>query len=97
MPVLPGRGGSPDCFPGTIFSGSLFIQDNANLDYCLLQITSGDPASMFGYLEIDDRAAVVDEEIYIIGHPGGKCVLRQMPYYRCQQGPRFDCSSHSHE
>lgn len=45
----------PDCYPGTVFSGATFIQDNSNLDYCLVQVTSGDPASTFGYLEIDNR------------------------------------------
>ena len=61
-----------DCFPGTIFSGGIFIKDSANLDYCLMQVASGNPASQFGWLEIDNRAAVVGEEIYIIGHPGGR-------------------------
>jgi len=62
----------PDCFPGTIYSGAVFIQANANYDYCLMQITTGDPAPTFGYLDIDDRVAVPGEEIYIIGHPGGR-------------------------
>ncbi len=62
----------PDCFPGTIFSGATFVQDDANLDYCLLQITSGNPSSQYGYLELDDRVAVVGEQIYIPQHPDGR-------------------------
>ena len=68
-----------DCYQGTIFSGATFIQDNADLDYCLMQINNGDPASSFGYLEIDDRVAVVGEEIYIVGHPGGRA--KEMTIY----------------
>ncbi len=60
------------CHPGTIHSGATFIQDNPGLDYALVQITSGDPAATFGYLEIDDREAVLDEQIYIPQHPGGR-------------------------
>ena len=60
------------CYPGAVFSGATFIQDSANLDYCLVQINSGNPAATYGYLEIDDRDAVVDEEIYILQHPGGR-------------------------
>ena len=65
------------CHAGDVYSGAAFIQDNANLDYCLVQIDSGDPASVHGYLQIDDRAAsvgttVVGEEIYILQHPGGR-------------------------
>jgi len=60
------------CYPGTVFSGGTFIQDNASLDYCLVQINTGDPASTYGYLEIDNRTAVPGEEIYIPQHPGGR-------------------------
>ena len=60
------------CHVGTIFSGATFIQDNYNYDYCLVQITSGNPASTYGFLEIDNRDAVAGEEIYIPQHPGGR-------------------------
>jgi len=60
------------CWPGTVFSGATFIQDNANLDYCLVQIDSGNPAATYGYMEIDDRVAVPGEQIYIPQHPGGR-------------------------
>ena len=60
------------CHPGVIFSGATFIQDNPALDYALVQITSGNPAATYGFLEIDDRTAVVGEQIYIPQHPGGR-------------------------
>ncbi len=60
------------CHPGVVISGATFIQDSAALDYALLQITSVNPASTYGYLEIDDRAAVVGEQIYIPQHPNGR-------------------------
>ncbi|MBN1511996.1 MAG: trypsin-like peptidase domain-containing protein, partial [Phycisphaerae bacterium] len=68
-----------ECFPGTVYSGATFIQDSYNLDYCLVQITSGDPAATFGYLEIDNRVATVGEQIYIVGHPGGRA--KEMSIY----------------
>ena len=37
-----------------------------------MQITSGDPAAIYGFLQIDDRVAVVGEEIYIPQYPGGR-------------------------
>lgn len=59
------------CDQGTIFSGAAFVQDNADLDYALVQIDSGDPAATYGYLAIDDRDAVTGERIYIPQHPKG--------------------------
>lgn len=65
-----------ECFPGYVYSGATFIQDSANLDYCLmvLNVQAGepDPATTYGFLELDDRVAIPGEEIYIIGHPGGR-------------------------
>ncbi len=60
------------CHDGVVFSGATFIQDSASLDYALVQITSGDPAGTYGHLDIDDRSAVVGEQIYIPQHPGGR-------------------------
>jgi len=60
------------CWPGTVFSGATLIQYSSNLDYALVQINSGDPAATYGYLEIDNRVAVVGEQIYIPQHPGGR-------------------------
>ena len=59
------------CYPGAVFSGASFIQDSADLDYALVQISSGDPAATYGFMEIDSRDAVVGEQIFIPQHPGG--------------------------
>ncbi len=59
------------CHPGTIFSGATFIQDNAGLDYALVRL-NGNAAGTYGFLEIDNRDAVIGERIYIPQHPGGR-------------------------
>jgi hypothetical protein len=62
------------CYTGDIYSGALFIKDNAALDYSLVQVytTNGDPSLLYGYLEIDNRDAIVGEEIYQPAHPAGR-------------------------
>jgi hypothetical protein len=60
------------CYPGDVYSGATFVQTSSNLDYTLVQINSGSPAAQYGYLQIDDRDAVVGERIYIPQHPGGR-------------------------
>jgi hypothetical protein len=67
-----GSGNCQLCWTGDIFSGATFLKDSPALDYALVQITIGDPASSYGYLSIDDRDAMVGEEIYIPQHPGGR-------------------------
>ena len=59
------------CHPGAVFSGSSFIQDNPGLDYALVQL-SGNPAATYGFLQIDNRTAIVGEEVYLASHPGGR-------------------------
>ena len=59
------------CWPGTVISGGTFIQDSVALDYALVQL-AGNPAGTYGFLEIDNRTAVVGEQIYIPQHPGGR-------------------------
>jgi len=66
-----GDGNCQLCHPGNVISGATFIQDNPSLDYALVQITSGNPSATYGYLEIDNRDAIVGEEIYIPQHPSG--------------------------
>ncbi|MCK4341238.1 MAG: trypsin-like peptidase domain-containing protein, partial [Phycisphaerae bacterium] len=77
-PNCRGENGEP-VYRSDIYSGANYIQGDSNLDYCLVQIVSGDPAPIHGYLEIDNRTAIVGEEIYIIGHPGGR--LKEMTIY----------------
>ncbi|UCC31674.1 MAG: trypsin-like peptidase domain-containing protein [Phycisphaerales bacterium] len=59
------------CYTGDIYSGSAFIKDNAALDYSLVQL-AGNPAATYGYLEIDNRDAIVGEEMYQPAHPAGR-------------------------
>jgi V8-like Glu-specific endopeptidase len=58
------------CFPGTVYDGATFLKDDAGYDYCLVKV-NGNPAAVHGYLEIDNRVAVVGEQIYIVQHPNG--------------------------
>jgi V8-like Glu-specific endopeptidase len=60
------------CYPGTVFSGGTLIKDSANLDYALIEITSGNPAATYGYMTIDNRRVTAGEQIYIPQHPGGR-------------------------
>ncbi len=60
------------CFPGTVFSGATFIQDSPGLDYALVQINNGNPAATYGFLAIDNRTAVVGEQVYLVSHPSGR-------------------------
>lgn len=59
------------CYSGQTVSGGTFLRDNASLDYSLIQL-SGNLASTYGYLQIDDRAPIVGDEIYIPQHPSGR-------------------------
>jgi V8-like Glu-specific endopeptidase len=56
---------------GVIYDGSALVTVNASWDYALIQLV-GNPASIYGHLELDNREASVDEEIYIPQHPGGR-------------------------
>jgi hypothetical protein len=58
------------CFTGTVYDGQELIRYSSALDYSLIRL-AGAPASSWGYLEIDDRVANRDEEIYMPQHPGG--------------------------
>jgi hypothetical protein len=59
------------CHPGVIFSGATFVQTNAGLDYTLVQVP-GNPAATYGFLQIDNRDAVVGEQVYLVSHPAGR-------------------------
>ena len=67
-----GSGNCQGCHAGNIYSGATYIQDNFELDYCLVQFTISSPHDTFGFLEIDDRAAVLHEQIYVPQHPSGR-------------------------
>ena len=55
----------------TTYYGNTFITDSKTYDYCLLTL-QGTPQSTYGYLQLLNRAPVVNEDIYIIQHPGGR-------------------------
>ena len=63
--------GEPAAAQSRIFSGGVMLMTDAVLDFTLIRV-NGNPAAEFGYLEIDNRKAEVGEEIYILGHPGGR-------------------------
>lgn len=54
----------------TTVYGSTYVKDSTTYDYCLLTL-QGAPQSTYGYLQLLNRAPVVNESIYIIQHPGG--------------------------
>lgn len=66
-----GSGNCQLCFPGTIYSGAVFIQDSPGLDYALIQL-AGNPSATWGFLQIDDRQAVVGEQVYLVSYPAGR-------------------------
>lgn len=60
-----------NCWPGVIHSGGTMIRQSGQFDYALIQINEGDPASEYGYLEIDNRPPILGEQIFIPQHGGG--------------------------
>lgn len=55
------------------FQGGTWLDNHQNLDYTLIQAPAGeDPASTYGYLNLDCRLVPVNEQIYIPGHPSGR-------------------------
>jgi len=85
--------------PGTVWGGAgTYIQDDATLDYCLVQL-AGNPQSTYGYLQLRQSSPVLNEQIYIPQHPnawgkkiafdsdysqdGGKCKVNALNYNNC--------------
>ncbi|MGB3975522.1 MAG: trypsin-like peptidase domain-containing protein [bacterium] len=68
----------PQCGSGTAtveysFMGGTFLENEHYIDYTLIQAPAGeDPAGTYGWLNIDDRLADIDEQMFIVGHPGGR-------------------------
>jgi len=62
----------PNCHPGVVFSGGTLIAQDPWLDYSLILLSEGDPASQFGYLEFDNRPAILRERIYVPQHSAGE-------------------------
>ena len=66
------------CWTGNIWSGdATFIQNDAALDYALVHL-DGDPQATYGSFLLDNRAAIVNERIYIPQHPNGNAKMLAM-------------------
>ncbi|GAX12139.1 hypothetical protein FisN_1Hu064 [Fistulifera solaris] len=57
---------------GAMFDGAVLIKTSAELDYTLVQLSNGNPSSLYGFLELDEQLAPVGGQVYIPQHPGGK-------------------------
>jgi V8-like Glu-specific endopeptidase len=68
----------PQCGGGTAtfeysFMGGTFLENEYYIDYALVQApASEDPASVYGWITLDDRLADVGEMMFIAGHPGAR-------------------------
>jgi V8-like Glu-specific endopeptidase len=56
---------------GEIYDGTALLAVSAQWDYAVVQL-AGNPASKHGFLELDNRKASINEQIYIPQHPGGR-------------------------
>lgn len=56
----------------TKVTGKSVLRTDYTLDYTLYTINNPSTVSSFGYLSLDVRAPVTNEEIFIVQHPGGK-------------------------
>jgi V8-like Glu-specific endopeptidase len=63
--------GSGSSVTNTVASTSTFIKTNSTLDYTLVKLPVN-PTGTYGYLSLSSVAPVVNDRIYIVGHPGGR-------------------------
>ena len=54
-----------------VASSATFIKTNSSLDYTLVRLPSN-PTSTYGFLSLSSVAPVLNDRIYIVGHPGGR-------------------------
>jgi lysyl endopeptidase len=52
------------------YYGDSYVTDSTTYDFCLMTL-QGTPQNTYGYLDLLNRAPVLNEDIYIIQHPGG--------------------------
>ena len=68
--------GTPNCqlcHPGQFtISGANFLRANADLDCALVQFPNHNPAATCGFLEIDNRVGILNEQICMVSHPAGR-------------------------
>lgn len=77
---------NPECGSGTAiveysFQSGTFLENDHYIDYALITAPDDeDPASVYGWINIDDRPVPdIDEQMYIVGHPSG--VPKQISLY----------------
>ena len=63
--------GSGSSTTNVVASTSTFIKTNSSLDYTLVKLPVN-PTGTYGYLSLSSVAPVVNDRIYIVGHPGGR-------------------------
>ncbi|HPQ40178.1 MAG TPA: trypsin-like peptidase domain-containing protein [bacterium] len=67
----------PQCGSGTAtveysFQSGVFIEYDHYIDYTLIQAPPGEnPSDTYGWINMDDRLADIDEQMFIVNHPGG--------------------------
>jgi V8-like Glu-specific endopeptidase len=54
-----------------VATSSTFIKTSASLDYTLVQLPVN-PTGTYGYLSLSSVPPIVNDRIYIVGHPGGR-------------------------
>ena len=75
----------PACGSGTAtveysFMSGTFLENDVYVDYTLIKAPAGeDPVADYGYINIDNRLADIDEQMFIVNHPGG--VPKQISLY----------------
>lgn len=63
--------GTGNSVSDVVATSSTFIKTSAALDYTLVQLPVN-PTSTYGYLSLSSTPPVVNDRIYIVGHPGGR-------------------------
>lgn len=62
--------GQGSCPGNVVATSSTLVKVSSGLDYALVQLPTN-PTATYGFLQMRNGAAVVNERIYIPGHPGG--------------------------
>ncbi|CAA6810543.1 MAG: Serine protease [uncultured Aureispira sp.] len=63
--------GSGNSVSDVVANSATFIKTNSSLDYTLVQLPVN-PTATYGYLSLSSVPPVVNDRIYIVGHPGGR-------------------------
>lgn len=63
--------GTGNSVSDVVATSATFIKTSAQLDYTLVQLPVN-PTATYGYLSLSSVPPVVNDRIYIVGHPGGR-------------------------